>query len=418
MSQVKSLKTGIKFKDTPIGKIPVDWEVATLDSICNEIYRYPTYYNIKYVAQEGGVPEVRGELIKENGKLDDDLSNYRFISKETSSQFPRTVLHEGDFVVSVRGTLGKIGYVSAKFEGANITANLIRFSPKHDQTYPLWLKQILLSDVFQKKLHGVSSATTIKTITAPELKGLNIPLPPFFEQKKIAEILTTVDDGIEETDRIIEKTKELKKGLMQKLLTRGIGHKKFKKTEIGEIPEEWRITELSNIFKLASGKSRPSEISNMPTVKMPYPIYGGNGIIGFSDQFLHDKETIVIGRVGEYCGSIFKAVRFSWLTDNALYALEIQDSIINLDYLVMWLTFINLNRFKKRSGQPLMTQSIIYSIKIPLPPLCEQEKIAANLSVINSEIENEITDRKNYESLKKSLMQVLLTGKVRVKLSQ
>ena len=74
-----------------------------------------------------------------------------------------------------------------------------------------------------------------------------MPLPPISEQKKIAEILTTVDEAIEKTDQIIEKTKEVKKGLMQKLLTRGIGHKKFKKTEIGEIPEEWEFGRLSDI---------------------------------------------------------------------------------------------------------------------------------------------------------------------------
>ena len=108
MAQIKDLKTGIKYKDTPIGKIPVDWEVVRLEDICDEIYQYPTYYNIKYVEQ-GGVPEVRGELIGNDGELSSDPSEYRYISKDTSANFPRTILHEGDFVLSVRGTMGKIG---------------------------------------------------------------------------------------------------------------------------------------------------------------------------------------------------------------------------------------------------------------------------------------------------------------------
>jgi restriction endonuclease S subunit len=58
MERVNSLKTGVKYKDTPIGKIPVDWEVVQLGEVCNEIYRYPTYYNIQYVrrfwSSEGG----------------------------------------------------------------------------------------------------------------------------------------------------------------------------------------------------------------------------------------------------------------------------------------------------------------------------------------------------------------------------
>lgn len=220
MGQVKSLETGVKFKDTPIGKIPVDWEVVDLGSICNEIYRYPTDYNIEYVEQGKGVPEVRGELIKDNGELSDDLSNYRYISEETSQQFPRTILCEGDFVISVRrGTLGKIGYVSKKFETANVTANLMRISPKREKVYPPWLKQYFLSDFFQTKLHEVSSATTIKTIKTPELRSMIVTLPPLSEQKKIAEILSTIDLEIGTARRQAEKLETMKRGLTHILLT-------------------------------------------------------------------------------------------------------------------------------------------------------------------------------------------------------
>ena len=134
--QVSSLKTNIKYKNTPVGKIPVDWEVVKLEDICDEIYRYPTYYNIKYVQQDG-VPEVRGELIEDNGELSNDPSAYRYISKETSLKFPRTILRQGDFVLSVRGTMGKIGFVSSRLENANMTANLMRISPNRNKVFSL-----------------------------------------------------------------------------------------------------------------------------------------------------------------------------------------------------------------------------------------------------------------------------------------
>lgn len=220
MGQIKNLETRIKFKDTPIGKIPVDWEVTDLGSICNEIYRYPTYYNIEYVEQGKGVPEVRDELIKDGGELSDDLSNYRYISEGTSQQFPRTILHEGDFVISVRrSTLGKTGYVSKKFEGANVTADLMRISPKREKAYPPWLKQYFLGDFFQTKLHEVSSVTTIKTIKMPELRSLIVTLPPFSEQKKIAEILSTIDLETGAARRQAENLETMKRGLTHILLT-------------------------------------------------------------------------------------------------------------------------------------------------------------------------------------------------------
>ena len=67
------------------------------------------------------------------------------------------------------------------------------------------------------------------------------PYHPLKEQQKIASILSNVDNLIQKTDQIIEQTQRLKKGLMQRLLTKGIGHTKFKKTELGEIPEEWQF---------------------------------------------------------------------------------------------------------------------------------------------------------------------------------
>ena len=73
------------------------------------------------------------------------------------------------------------------------------------------------------------------------MKYLIFLYPPLKEQQKIASILSNVDELIQKTEQIIEQTQRLKKGLMQRLLTKGIGHTKFKKTELGEIPEEWKL---------------------------------------------------------------------------------------------------------------------------------------------------------------------------------
>ena len=208
-----------EFKDTEIGKIPKNWKVVKLGEIAVDIYRYPTYYNIKYVGMDEGVPEVRAELIKENGELEDDLSKYRFISKETSQRFSKTILHEGDFVLSVRGTLGKVAIVPKFLEGANITANLMKISLNRLKCYPPFFKQFFLSDFFRKNLDNISSQTTIKTIQASKLKSIKIPLPPLEEQKKIAEILSTIDNKIETETKYLDYMKKLKEKLLAALMT-------------------------------------------------------------------------------------------------------------------------------------------------------------------------------------------------------
>jgi type I restriction enzyme S subunit len=82
-----------------------------------------------------------------------------------------------------------------------------------------------------------------------DLESFVVSLPPISEQKKITDILSTVDDVIHKTTQIIEKTKELKNGLRQRLLTRGIGHKELKITEIGQIPVDWEVVKIKDIVK-------------------------------------------------------------------------------------------------------------------------------------------------------------------------
>jgi type I restriction enzyme S subunit len=208
-----------EFKDTEIGRIPKEWEVVTLGEVAVEVYRYPTYYDIKYVDANKGIPEVRSELIKENGELEENLNKYRFISKETSQKFLRTILQEGDFVLSVRGTMGKVAIVPKFLEGANITANLMRISLDRSKCYSPFFKQVFLSDSFRKILNNLSSQTTIKTIQAPRLKSIKVPLPPFQEQQRIAEILSVVDKKLQLEREEKTKLERIKQGLMDLLLT-------------------------------------------------------------------------------------------------------------------------------------------------------------------------------------------------------
>ena len=261
-------------------------------------------------------------------------------------------------------------------------------------------------------------------ITQSFVNNLQIILPPLPEQHKIAEILETIDNAIEKTGRIIEKYKRIKQGLMQDLLTRGIAESdelgvrsyelrdekkhRFKNSPLGRIPEEWEVVELGEVFKLKSGMTRPCDTSESGN----YPIYGGNGILGYTNEKNFDIETIIIGRVGEYCGVVYIASG-GWVTDNALYVVVKKRDYNNL-FLCYLLNYVNLNQYSAETGQPLMTQSIVYKIQIPLPPLPEQKRIASILFQIDEAIEKEKKYKEKLERIKRGLMEDLLTGKVRV----
>lgn len=216
----KLLTEGIRhkeFKETKIGKIPKEWKVVRLRDLLVECYRYPTYYNIEYVNK--GVPEIRGELLLDDGQIETDLTKFRFIKEKTAKRFPKVMLEKEDIVLSVRGTMGKIGYVPKDLEGAVITANLMRLSPNRQKIYPKFFMQYLLSMKFRQRLRALSTYTTIRTIQSRVLKSIRIPLPPIREQQEIAQILSTINERLGLDRKRKEKFERVKMGLMNDLLT-------------------------------------------------------------------------------------------------------------------------------------------------------------------------------------------------------
>lgn len=206
-----------QFKDSPLGKIPKEWDVTNLGSCLSILYRYPSYYGIKYV--DSGVPEVRGELINDDGTLDQNKNNYRMVSEETASKFENVRLMPDDFVMSVRGTIGKIALVPQWLSGAVITANLIRLRFIPELVLPRWAFYLLTSNWFQFVLDRIVTATTIKTIQAPILCSILLPRPDTEEQKAIASFLEIQDERIKSEVVYLIKLKTIKKGLMHDLLT-------------------------------------------------------------------------------------------------------------------------------------------------------------------------------------------------------
>ncbi|MBW2121397.1 MAG: restriction endonuclease subunit S [Deltaproteobacteria bacterium] len=237
----KGLDPNVPMKDSGIewlGQIPAHWEVKPFKQLFVVIYRYPTYYNIQYVTE--GIPEIRGEALTENGDII-SLEYERYISCETDARYPRTKLQLGDLVMSVRGTMGKIGLVDQRYVGANITANLMRLSPKKDVS-SLFLRWFFLSEYFNQLLNNVSSQTTIKTITVPQLSQIPVTLPPQDEQRTIAAFLdretARIDALIEKIRKSIDLLREYRTALISAAVTGEIDVR-------GGIEQETKVTKRS-----------------------------------------------------------------------------------------------------------------------------------------------------------------------------
>lgn len=157
---------------------------------------------------------------------------------------------------------------------------------------------------------------------------------------------------------------------------------------------EWKV---ENIATLANGK-KAKDISPAAL----YPIYGGNGIMGYTNSY-NASNVVIIGRVGAYCGSVHYSREKCWISDNAISAKAKNDN--NIDYLYYLLSSLNLNRHHIGGAQPLMTQGIINNIDIPKHSLSEQKKIAAILSSIDEKIETNRKINALLEELSQALFQ-------------
>ena len=159
----------------------------------------------------------------------------------------------------------------------------------------------------------------------------------------------------------------------------------------------WKECKLGNVAEFKNGKSRPSEIVNGAI-----PIYGGNGILGYTDTFNYQGETVIVGRVGAYCGSVFFENKPIWVSDNALYTIPKNET--DAKFLYYLLKSMGLNSQAEGSSHPLLTQTLLNSLDVFVTDsLPEQRAIAGVLSSLDDKIDLLHRQNKTLEGMAESL---------------
>lgn len=183
----------------------------------------------------------------------------------------------------------------------------------------------------------------------------------------------------------------------------------YKETSLGVIPKEWEVKRLGDICSYF--KSGECITSKDISKKGKYPVYGGNGLRGYTDKkYTHDGAYVLIGRQGALCGNINYVIGKCYISEHAI-AVQTQNNLLWLRYK---LDFWNLNRYSESSAQPGLSVEKLTRYKLALPPLEEQQKIAEVLSVWDKAIEKQTRLIEKLELRKKGLMQQLLTAKRRL----
>jgi len=413
-----------EFIDTVIGQIPNQWGVVPLKKVVeiNRESRDPSTES-----PDGEFLYIDIESIEGNTGI---ISNPKKILGRDAPSRARRVVHYKDVIMStVRPYLKAFAIVPKEYDSQICSTGLAVLSCRNN-ILPDYLLEVLFSSVVIEQCTRMMVGGQYPALNESQVSQIIIPLPASQEQENIARILSTVDGAIRRTGEIIAKTELLKKGLMHELLSRGIGHREFKDREIGKLPREWEVVRLgikgrfqygitTSALEESSGVRllRITDITNhgIDWSKTPYCNVT-------ADEFRKYKlrvGDVLFARIGATTGktcyidrpveAVFGSYLIRFQPSGAL------DTRFLYYYAQSRIYWNQVNR--KKEGQLKKGLNIVTlgSLLFPLPALAEQQEIANTLLKVDNKLELERKEKGSLEKTKQGLMDLLLTGKIRIK---
>jgi type I restriction enzyme S subunit len=403
---------------------PADWVVGKLDDLCTRV-------------QEAATPSADGSRLYIG--LEHLASGFpAFIGrgKEADVRSAKTSFRNGDVLFGkLRPYLRKSALVE---EDGICSTDILAFRPdrKCDGQF---LSFLLHTDEFVGHAIATTSGVQHPRTSWSSLREFNLHFPPLPEQRKIAAVLGTVQKAIEQQERIIQTTTELKKALMQKLFTEGLSGEPQKETEIGVVPESWEVEDLGNVINLFAGYAFKSEDSipqsNTQLLRMGnlyqnrldlcrQPIFYSDEYAGKHKRFVLNEGDLVMSLTGtsgkEDYGFTVKIPRVdkTLLLNQRVTRIDITDSRLQKDFAHHFLLSRKFLDFlyptAKGMKQANLSTNAMKRLKIVLPVKEEQEEIANCFNLLDRKIT--IARQKGIflQDIFRALLHELMTAKTRV----
>lgn len=389
-------------------------------------------------------------LLRSNNIRDNRLNFHSLQFVKRSVVHENQKLQDGDIAICMsngnRSLVGKSGQFLSRGDDAEYTVgafcSIFRPSNSFDAGF---VKQLFGSDEYQQQLDGILAGSAINNLKGSDVARLVAFCPTSkYEQAKIAEILTTVDRAIEQTEALIAKQQRIKTGLMQDLLTRGIDEHgnlrserthKFKDSPLGRIPVEWEVVQLGLLCEIIKDGTHlpPARVSEGPLLLGVQNIVNGRLTRNSSDtrvswdyyKQMHQNWSIKTGDV--LLAIVGATIGKTCLTPSDFEPYTLQRSVallrgkkelLNNSFLLQYLRspyFQSIINTKTNStAQAGLYLSQIAEFKIPSVPIEEQGAIVAELECIDKVEEYYQKISEKLINLKTGIMQDVLTGKKRV----
>ena len=322
----------------------------------------------------------------------------KYVSKETYDTWFRAGHPKiGDILFSTVGTIGLTSLMTQDL--GCIAQNIIALRVNDKLLNNLYLYYFLNNKTTKINLNNLNIGGVQPSIKLPHLLNMPISLPPLAEQKRIADILSAIDDKIELNRRINANLEQQAQALYKSWF---VDFEPFG----GKMPEDWREGTLGEIMTITSGKHPKNRLS-IKTKDVNIPIVGAADIIGYTNEMLYSTPILIIGRVGTH-GIVQRFSTKCWPSDNTLV---IQTKYYEMCYQL--LKQIDYKKLNRGSTQPLITQTDIKGVEVIIPPIEILEEYENRVSILFHSINNYDIENSTLSALRDTLLPKLMSGEIK-----
>lgn len=369
------------------------WQIKKLGEVC-DIYagQGAPQGDENYCSQ--GTPFIKAGNLEAltSGELE---SNVQQVSEDVAKSHKLVKYKKGSVVFAKSGMSCMKGYIYTLQGDCYVVSHLAILTPKQiESSYLNYCLQIY-------KPCSLAKEAAFPSITLKELSSFEVPVPSISEQRRIVSLLDAEFAKIDTLKANAERNLQSAKDLFQAALKKELSPK-----------EGWKISTIQQMLKLTSGDN----LTTKNIVEGYYPVYGGNGIMGYHNRYNLDGENVIVGRVGAWCGNVRLVKGKIWYTDNAFLVNDKTKSFY-LPYLAYVLENANLRRCATQAAQPVISNVSIKDVVLSLPSsILIQQSIVARLDALNEKCK---TLQANYEKtialcddLKQALLRKAFNGEI------
>jgi type I restriction enzyme S subunit len=381
-------------KQTEVGVIPEDWECEKLE----EYFSFISYgFTNPMPTVEHGIFMVTAADINE-GRIQLDTARKTTEAAYRNLLSPKSKPKKNDILLTKDGSLGRLALVGDEQICINQSVAVIR---PNERVEPIFLKLLLESPSYQRKMLEDAGGSTIKHIYITIVNLMPVAIPPSREeQRAIAGALSDVDGLLGGLERLIAKKRDLKQAAMQQLLTG--------KTRLPGFNGDWELKRIDRIAPLQRGFDLP----NSELGPGPYPVVYSNGILNHHSDCKAEGPGVVTGRSGTIGKVTFVEGNY-WPHNTSLWVTSFKGN--DPKFIFYLYSEIGFERFATGSGVPTLNRNDVHAFEVHIPPTsAEQTAIAEMLSDMDAELWALEQRRETTRDLKQAMMQELLTGKMRL----